>query len=378
MQCHYYDAGQCRSCSLILTPYTHQLEGKQDHARQLMAPWPDLEWLSPVASAQTGFRNKAKLVVGGSTQEPKLGILGRGGESVDLSECQLYTAPVAAAIPILKELISRAGLTPYSVAQRKGELKNILVTASETGELLIRFVLRSKKLLVPLRRELGWLQSQLPQLAVLSINLLRDHVALLEGEQEIILSERQTLPMQINDLTLHLRPQSFFQTNTAVSAALYRQGQEWVRQIQPATLWDFYCGVGGFALHAAAVMPPRGQITGIEISPEAIDSAHRTVAEYGLSKVKFIAQDAWAFAQQSQQVPNLLVVNPPRRGLGPELPGWVETQGIEWLIYSSCNLATLVKDLKGMPSLQPVMGRVMDMFPHSGHYETIMLLHRSS
>lgn len=377
MQCHYYHAGLCRSCSLILTPYTHQLKGKQEDARTLMAPWPGIDWLEAVASAETGFRNKAKLVVGGTAQEPTLGILGKNGQGIDLSDCQLYTAPVRETFPVLKELISRAGLTPYSVARRQGELKNILVTASEKGELLVRFVLRSKKLLVPIRRELDWLHTQLPQLAVVSINLLRDHVALVEGDEEIILTERQTLPMQINNLTLHLRPQSFFQTNTAVSAALYRQGQEWVKESQPSTLWDLYCGVGGFALHAAQVMPEGSQVTGIEISPEAIESARRTVREYRLTGIEFSAQDATAYALDSSRLPEMLVVNPPRRGLGTELSEWIEASGIERVIYSSCNLATLVKDLHQMPSMQPVKGCVMDMFPHSSHYETIMLLERS-
>ena len=148
---------------------------------------------------------------------------------------------------MLHELIQRADLTPYDIPARRGELKNILVTASETGELMVRFVLRSKKLLVPIRRQLGWLQERLPKLAVLSVNLLREHVALIEGDEEIILTERQTLPMRVNGMSLHLRPQSFFQTNTQIAQAMYAQGREWVGQVQPRTLWDLYCGVGGFA-----------------------------------------------------------------------------------------------------------------------------------
>ena len=74
--------------------------------------------------------------------------------------------------------------------------------------------------------------------------------------------------MQVNDLTLHLRPQSFFQTNTKVAEAMYAQGREWVREVAPRSLWDLYCGVGGFALHAASVMDG-GSVTGIEISAEA-------------------------------------------------------------------------------------------------------------
>ncbi|WP_326502723.1 23S rRNA (uracil(747)-C(5))-methyltransferase RlmC [Rothia nasimurium] len=377
MRCHYFDAGLCRSCSLLETPYVDQLAGKQHDAQALLEPWGNLSWLPPVASADQAFRNKAKLVVGGTSQQPTLGILDRQGQGVDLTGCQLYLPAISRAIPVLADLIRRADLTPYSVQKRKGELKNILVTASDSGELMVRFVLRSKKLIVALKRELPWFHEQLPQLAVVSVNLLREHVALVEGDEEIILTERQTLPMQVNDLTLHLRPQSFFQTNTEIAAALYRQGQEWVAKAQPGTLWDLYCGVGGFALHAAQVMGEGSTVTGIEVSAEAIESARRTVAEYGLDGITFAAGDATTFALGQVEPPEVLVVNPPRRGIGGELAHWIEKSGIDMVIYSSCNAKSLVKDLASMPSLKPVTARVVDMFPHSTHYETIVLLQRA-
>ena len=77
---------------------------------------------------------------------------------------------------------------------------------------------------MPIRRRMDWLQEQLPNLVVLSVNLLREPVARVEGDEELS-SRRQTLPMQVNDLTLHLRPQSFFQTNTKVAEAMYAQGR---------------------------------------------------------------------------------------------------------------------------------------------------------
>ena len=377
MRCHYFDAGLCRSCSLLETPYADQLTGKQHDAQTLLEPWGSLSWLPPVTSADQAFRNKAKLVVGGTSQQPTLGILDRQGQGIDLTDCQLYLPAISRAIPVLADLIRRADLTPYSVQKRKGELKNILVTASDSGELMVRFVLRSKKLIVTLKRELPWLHEQLPQLAVVSVNLLREHVALVEGNEEIILTERTTLPMQVNNMNLHLRPQSFFQTNTPIAASLYRQAQAWVSEAAPGSLWDLYCGVGGFALHAAAVMPPGATVTGIEISSEAIASAQRTVAECGLTGLHFIAEDAPDYATSSGQVPEMLIVNPPRRGLGVQLSRWIESSGIDQVIYSSCNLRSLVKDLKSMPSMEPMQGQVMDMFPHSSHYETIMLLKRS-
>ena len=376
MQCDYFDAGVCRSCTQIRVPYATQLESKDADAKALLHEHAQLRWLSPVASKESAFRNKAKIVVSGTHQNPVLGILNREGNGVDLSECPLYTFDILALMPVLRELIQRASLTPYSVPARKGELKNILVTASPSGELMLRFVLRSKKLLVPIRREISWLQQRNPAISVVSINLLREHKAVVEGGEEIILTEQQTLPMQVNGMDLHLRPQSFFQTNTAIAEALYAQGAQWVADAAPHTLWDLYCGVGGFALHSAQALPD-ASITGIEISEEAIASAQRTVDEKGLDNLTFIAQDATTFAVDAQELPECVVVNPPRRGIGEQLAQWLEHSGIQTVVFSSCNARSLVKDLEKMPSLKPVEGRVFDMFPHTNHYEVAVLLQRA-
>ena len=200
----------------------------------------------PGDQREAGFRNKAKLVVGGSAKNPTLGIVDyRTGTSTDLGECPLYMEPIQAAIPVLRELIQRADLTPMTFLNRRGELKNILVTASAVGELMVRFVLRSKKLMVPIRRQMDWLQEQLPNLAVLSVNLLREPVARVEGDEEIILSSVR-LANGRNDP--HLRPQSFLpDKHEGCLRRCSAQGREWVREVAPRSLWDLYCGAGGFA-----------------------------------------------------------------------------------------------------------------------------------
>ena len=69
-------------------------------------------------------------------------------------------------------------------------------------------------------------------------------------------------------------------------------------------------------------------------------------------------------------------VNPPRRGIGPDLAGWLESSGVRHVVYSSCNAESLARDLALMPSLRPVEARVLDMFPHTTHYEVLVLLAR--
>src|SRR5690606_18353888 len=146
---------------------------------------------------------------------------------VDLSGCPLHEAPIVAALPVLREVVTRARLAPYSVPQRRGELKHILVTCSPAGELMVRFVLRSTEALPRLRKHVGWLQEQLPNAVVISANLLPTHVALTEGPEEIPLTETQLLTMRLNEIDLLLRPGGFFQTNTTVAAGLYRAAAAW-------------------------------------------------------------------------------------------------------------------------------------------------------
>lgn len=373
MQCHHFDAARCRSCTWIELPYADQLAAKQERCRELVDPFGPLDWLPPVASAESGFRNKAKMAVGGTVEAPTLGILDPGGVGVDLRDCGLYPASLQAALPVLAEFVTLTRLVPYDVPTRRGELKYVLVTESPDGELLVRFVLRSSEALPRLRKHLPWLLTALPRAVVVSANLLPEHKAVLEGEQEVVLTERATLRMRVNDVDLHLRPQSFFQTNTDVAAALYRIGREWVDAAEPRSVWDLYCGVGGFALHVAR---PGRAVVGIETSVEAVASAEQSRADLGLADVRFAAGDATAFALGAGAPPDLVIVNPPRRGIGPALAGWLEDSGVRDVVYSSCNAASLARDLAAMPSLRPRRARLLDMFPQTGHYEVVVALSR--
>jgi 23S rRNA (uracil747-C5)-methyltransferase len=377
MRCDAYASGRCRSCSEIESPYAAQLAAKQRHARAALAAHAGVEWLPTVASRETGFRNKAKMVVGGSLDAPVLGILDAAGATVDLTDCPLYPQALADAFAPLVQFIAQARIAPYDIAARRGELKYLLLTlAAHSGELMLRFVLRSQEPIARIRKFLPQLQAALPQLTVVSANLQPEHKAVLEGEHEIALTPRQTLTMRLNGLPLHLRPRSFFQTNDAVAAALYAQAREWVDAIDPPALWDLFCGVGGFALHCA---DGRRAVTGIESSAEAIASAEASRDELGLAHVRFHALDANAFAQAGTRdaVPPLVIVNPPRRGIGGELARFLDAAPLQHLVYSSCNVDSLARDLTAMPGLRLRRARVFDMFPHSTHYEILVLLARA-
>lgn len=372
MQCALYDAGRCRSCQWIEQPIADQLSAKMADLHMLLAQQAVEEWCAPVSGPEQAFRNKAKMVVSGSVEKPLLGMLHRDGTPVDLTDCPLYPASFAPVFRALKPFIARAGLTPYNVARKRGELKYLLLTESQRdGGMMLRFVLRSENKIAQLRAALPALQAQLPQLKVITANIQPVHMAIMEGEQEIFFTDRQALAERFNDVPLWIRPQSFFQTNPTVASALYATARDWVRALPVNHMWDLFCGVGGFGLHCAT---PAMTLTGIEIAAEAIACAKQSAAELGLEKLHFQALDSTQFATAQGSVPELVLVNPPRRGIGKALCDYLSQMAPPFIIYSSCNARTMATDIGNLPGYRVARVQLFDMFPHTAHYEVLTLL----
>lgn len=416
MLCQLHDASLCRSCPNLDLSLAQQLQLKQSAVQATLAGQVETAaWLEPFASAPSHFRNKAKLAVSGTTHAPVLGLVDRFDNGTDLTSCPLHVNEIKAALAPLTRAITRMGLQPYSIVKRRGELKHVLITASANGQLMVRFVLRSTAQLPAIRKGAPRLQSELPGLRVLSVNIQPRPAAILEGEREIILSQDSTLDMPLylpelggdgvvvnnkkSVLPLVLPPQSFFQTNSDVAAGLYAQARAWARDYaggqagaltgEPGagrahsdatqssqSIWDLYCGVGGFAL---ALAQPGAQVLGVEVSAPAIDGARAAAAQLSLTspQVRFEAGDASVLDASGQvyghDKPDLLVVNPPRRGIG-ELAASIEDSGIQRVLYSSCNPASLTKDLEVMSSYRVRRARLFDMFPHTNHAEVLVEL----
>ncbi|WP_338074824.1 SRPBCC domain-containing protein [Brachybacterium muris] len=422
MQCHHFDAGECRSCTLLAIPRQQQLADGQARVQELLAPYvttvdpadepaehaahADMNasggsgvWLEPVVGPEAGFRSRGKMAVAGTAAAPVLGLPGQPN-TADLSDCPLYPPGVEAVLLGVRALIRRAQVPPYDVARRRGEIKNVLITASPDGEHQVRLVLRSEKALPRIREHLPRLLEAHPSVVGVSANIHPAHTTAVEGEVEIPLAGSSTIAVRTGDVTLQARPQSFLQTNTEVAGQLYRQAAAWIAGSSPTTVWDLYCGLGGFALHVAKALPT-AQVTGVESSAQAIEGAREAAAAEGLD-VRFLAEDATAWARRQSTPegaratggsaasvsgspagapvvtsPDVAIVNPPRRGIGADLADWLETSPVPEVVYSSCNPATLATDLAAMPSLRIVAARYVDMFPHTEHAEVIVHLRRT-
>ncbi|WP_064318069.1 23S rRNA (uracil(747)-C(5))-methyltransferase RlmC [Bibersteinia trehalosi] len=384
LRCHHFDRKDCQSCQWLDKSYPAQINDKVADLKRLISPFilQKTQVFPPLISSASAFRNKAKMVVSGSVERPLLGILREQTDpssAVDLTDCPLYPSEFVALFPVLKDFIARAGLVPYNVAKKKGELKYILLTQSQLDKaVMIRFVLRSELKLPLIEREFADFWAKLPMNSVVSVNIQPQHAAILEGEKEIFLTERRVLAENFNGIPLFIRPQGFFQTNPMVASELYRTAQNWVAQLPIQRLWDLFCGVGGFGLHCAASLQqknPEVALTGIEISASAIASATQSAEQLGLKNVQFASLDSANFALNKQgEHPDLIIVNPPRRGIGKSLADYLNQLAAPYLIYSSCNAQTMAKDFASLTNYQLEKVQLFDMFPHTSHYEVLTFL----
>ncbi|MDD5717092.1 MAG: 23S rRNA (uracil(747)-C(5))-methyltransferase RlmC [Sulfuricurvum sp.] len=366
--CSYYDTDQCRSCRWIDYHYAEQLKLKTDHLHALLEPFAPQEWLKPATSPVRGFRNKAKMVATPTAEGVVLGL----SDEVSLIDCPLYDPSMQNVLHTIEQWLRSLGVKGYDVKRKKGELKYVLLSRSmANGTMMLRFVLRSHGILSRLEKGLPELLERAPELKVVTVNIQPVHMAILEGDEEIFLTEQKRLEERLNGVPLYIRPKSFFQTNPEVAAKLYSRAAEWADETNPARLWDLFCGVGGFALHCAS---SEREIVGIEIEPEAIACARDSAQRLEMENLRFESLDAASFGASSGAQPDVVIVNPPRRGLGEQLCKWLEKVSSEHIIYSSCNVLTLVKDLERLESYTVEKVQLFDMFPHTEHYEVLVSL----
>jgi 23S rRNA (uracil747-C5)-methyltransferase len=366
--CEYYKSEQCFSCQYLNLSYEEAITQKLKSLNELSSAIEE-----PVLNA-IGFstRNKAKFVVSGSINNPILGI---PDGKVEIVNCPLHENELNILAAKIKPLITLMNIAPYNIALRKGELKYLIIfQAPETKEIMIRFVLRSKESIDRIKKNLTSILALSKSIKVVSVNIQSEHKAILEGDEEVVLSEAQDLEAIVNENSLWIKPQSFFQTNSYMMNRLYFIAKEWTAELKIKNAIDLYCGVGGFTFSLA---PQVEKITGVEMSAKAIDSANKSLAQNNLPNTTFLNSDVENSLELLTDRIDLLVVNPPRRGLDKKLINKIILSSPEYLLYSSCNPTTLKLDLESLLiKYEIVRMKPFDMFAYSSHWEILTLLKR--
>lgn len=367
--CAYYKQNICRSCTLMELAYPEQLRRKEERLKNALSNFSLPSLLPSFTSPETGFRNKAKFVVSGTSEKPILGLIDK-----EILDCPVHHPAINKLAHDLLPFISLCKLVPYSIQEKKGELKGIIVFHEK--ESLIRFVVRSKESVDRIRKNLPEFLKSHPDVQSVSVNIQPIHQAILEGEEEIFLGPRNFLTLKHDEIKLFVRPQGFVQTNQSVARELYQNAARWVKETGAKNFLELFSGQGAFSMTCSEVVD---RAMGIEINSEAVVSANEAAKENGLAHLQFHALDAGDAGELIRNFhPDLVLVNPPRRGLSRSVDHVLAT-GADWVIYSSCSVESLAEDLKKFSSNYKIEKiRLFDMFPHTEHFETLVLLKKLS
>lgn len=331
------------------------------------------------AGEPAGYRNKAQYPVGMGESGPLIGFYSpRSHRIADCRSCALQPTDFALAVEAFDRYIRRSGVTIYNEQTGHGLLRHIyLRKASVTGEIMACAVIngsnlpQSGMLLDELKSALG----DSLKTVVLNINTADTNV-ILSTKCRAILGTGYITDV-LRGIKVRLNPLSFYQVNHDMAERLYDKAAEFAGKGD--TLIDLYCGAGTIGLSMSANFK---KIIGVEVIPEAVNDAKFNAENNDITNAEFICADAYEAAKRLNSdgiKPNVVVVDPPRKGLEQGLPQHIaENMHPERIVYVSCDPATLARDLKAFAQFGYEVKRVVpfDLFPRTAHVETVALLNK--
>ena len=368
---------QCGGCTGRHMTYEATLRAKRQHVQDCFDRIGHLKVLVPPVlgmPSPDAYRNKTALPAGGTPDRPALGFFApRSHRLIPAVRCPNAMAPAPEIAEAVLRWMSAHRIPPYDEASGRGLLRHLVVRVNRQGEAMATLVINGKTL--PHSGELAELLAPLG-LVSLYVNENPQRTNVIFGSRFHLLYGKKTLTDTLCGLTFDLSPASFFQVNPFQTETLYGKAVEFAALRDTDTLCDVYCGAGTITLTMARRCR---QAVGIEIVPSAVENARRNAARNGIPNTVFHegkAEDLLPRMVRDGLRPNVIVVDPPRKGLDPSVIDAIAEAEPDRLVYISCNPATQARDAallneKGvvLQQIQPV-----DMFPWTSHVETVCLL----
>ncbi len=375
---------QCGGCCYRHIRYEAELRIKAERVRDALTRigcFADLP-IRPIigADSRNGYRNKALLPLGVN----KAGSLTLGYYAVnshriiDCESCQLQPKEFNAAMRAFRNWAETYGDPVYDEAVHKGKMRHLYLRKGEkSGEVMACVVVNGNGLhheqeLVSAFRE------AIPGLTSFVINSNRERTNAALGKKCRVVWGNDTIRDSLCGLEFQLSPLSFYQINRTQAERLYEKAAEYAALTGQETLLDLYCGAGTIGLSLAKKAK---KLIGVEIVPEAVENAKQNAVKNGLKNAEFLCGDAaWAAAELKRREgsPDVIILDPPRKGCARELIETAASFSARHIVYVSCDPATLARDLKYFAELgyPPVEATPVDMFPATAHVETVVLLSR--
>lgn len=379
--CPHYP--HCIGCPLIAVPYPGQLERKRGIVQEALAAYPALAQLHvpPVIASprRLGYRSRVKLVVRRNRDSVAIGLYVPGSHRVmDISSCPVHPRALNQIVDYLKKKIIELGVVPYDERDDSGDLRYVdLRYSTARREASVTLVTRhgsfAKGTLLArsLQRRFSFVTG-----VIQNVNEQRGNV--IWGSQFQTLSGRDTLMERIGDLQLVFPPGVFSQANPFTAGKIYEHVGELAALHGTENVVDLYCGVGPISLGLARASR---QVWAVDESETAIRAAKQNARRNGRGNCRFIAGDiAATVAQLQNTLPpiDLIVLNPPRKGVEGAALALVIEFGAPKLIYVSCEPSSLARNLNRLIAAGYRIERVQpfDMFPQTEEVENVVLLVR--
>ena len=374
--CPYY--GRCGGCDFRHMDYAEELEAKkgrvQDALQRLGGS--DVQVEEILGAAETRYyRNKSQYPVG---TQGAVGFYRARSHEVIPVECCLIQRPEAdAAAEALRAYIRRFCVSCYDEVAKKGLLRHLYVRTNAAGESLICVLGNGDG--APYEEELvAMLREAVPKAVGIVWGVNRKVGNVILGEEYRTLWGEDTLVDTLCGLRFRLSVPSFYQVNRDQAEVLYKKAVEYAALTGEETVLDLYCGAGTITLcmarHAKSAI-------GAEIVPEAVKDAWENAKHNGVENVEFLEGDAKIAASELARRglrPDVICVDPPRKGLAPEVIEAAAEMQPKRIVYVSCDPATLGRDVKRFAALgyHAVRACAVDLFPRTANIESVCLLER--
>jgi len=283
------------------------------------------------------------------------------------------------AINTVRRIADELGLSAWNPQTRRGLLRHAVVRCSfATGDIMVVLVATGDRL--PRQDELvGLLRAEIDGLASLCLNVNTGPSGEIMGDRTVVLWGADTIRDKIGDIEFVISPRSFFQVNPVQTAKLYNKALEYAGLTGEETVIDAYCGIGTISLFLAR---HARRVYGVEIVTDAVEDARLNARINRIRNVAFETGKAEAVLPRWRKQgirADVIVVDPPRKGCDRRLLETIIAMGPKRVVYVSCNPATLARDLRILEDggFRALEAQPVDMFPQTGHVESVILLVRN-
>lgn len=374
--------GECGGCNLQHLDYSLQLAIKTETVKTTLRRIGGIspEIVRDILPTQAWkYRNKLQAPVGVHQGQLAAGLYKpRSHDLVPVTDCAIQQQPNNAVAREIVKVAREMDIAPWNEETHRGILRHVVVRHSElTKQTLATLVV--SKLDFPRREEfLNRLRERIKNVHSLVLNENPRPTNVILGDSEQVIWGPGYITDRIGDLQFKISSRSFWQVNPVGTEKIYEKVKEFAQLTGEEVVLDIYCGTGSIGLYLA---DQARKVIGIESNPSAIQDARDNACLNGIVNAEFHAGRAEDVMSKTAAdlTADVVILDPPRKGCDAALLEAVVKVGPERIVYVSCNPATLARDLKLLTErgydteeVQPV-----DMFPHTSHVETVVLMSRN-